>query len=91
MDWTTFHDLEDIEGFEEWLNFTSSHLVQMASVARTLEGREVRLVRITDPSTPGPKKKIWIEGGEYQRLSLIVVTVMETRVCFYLPFYLPIL
>lgn len=64
MDWTSFHDLEDIERFEEWLNSTAGNLVQMATVARTLEGREVRLVRITDPTTPGPKKKIWIEGGE---------------------------
>lgn len=64
MDWTSFHDLEDIEGFSRWLNFTTGDLVQMVSVARTLEGREVQLIRIMDPSTPGPKKKIWIEGGE---------------------------
>lgn len=69
MDWTSFHDLTDIEGFEEWLNFTVSDLVQVASVARTLEGREVRILRIADPSTPGPKKKIWIEGGESSSLT----------------------
>lgn len=82
MDWTSFHDLEDIERFEEWLNSTAGNLVQMATVARTLEGREVRLVRITDPTTPGPKKKIWIEGGIHARewISPAVTTYLMHQV-----------
>ncbi|KAK3889557.1 hypothetical protein Pcinc_006450 [Petrolisthes cinctipes] len=67
MDWTTYHDLDDIEGFIGWLNVTGASFVQVATAATTQEGNAVRVVRITDPNAVGPKKKIWIEGGIHAR------------------------
>lgn len=65
MDWTSYHDVDDIEGFIGWLNSTGGDLVQVASAARSEEGREVLVVRVNDPATEAvKKKKIWIEGGE---------------------------
>lgn len=63
IDWTTYHDLDDIEGFIGWLNVTGGSFVQVATAATTQEGKKVTVVRITDPNAVGPKKKIWIEGG----------------------------
>ncbi|XP_071552738.1 carboxypeptidase B-like isoform X3 [Panulirus ornatus] len=68
MDWTSYHDMDDIEGFIGWLNSTGGDLVQVASPTRSVEGREVLVLRINDPSSQGvKKKKIWIEGGIHAR------------------------
>ena len=65
MDWTSYHKLEDIEGYLGWLNHTQNNdiLVNVFSVATTEEGRPVYVVKVTDPYSTLPKRKIWIEGG----------------------------
>ncbi|CAL4093481.1 unnamed protein product, partial [Meganyctiphanes norvegica] len=63
MDWDSYHKLQDIEGFIGWLNATYPNLVSIAPAAMTDERREIYIVRVTDPSQQGPKKRIWIEGG----------------------------
>ncbi|XP_068243453.1 carboxypeptidase B-like [Palaemon carinicauda] len=82
MDWTTYHDLDDIEGFLGWLNVTGGNNVHIASASTTTEGRPVLVVRITNPNATGPKKKIWIEGGIHARewISPAVTTYLMHQV-----------
>ncbi|XP_066979625.1 carboxypeptidase B-like [Macrobrachium rosenbergii] len=82
MDWTSYHDLDDIEGFLGWLNVTGGNNVHIASASTTAEGRPVLVVRITNPNTTGPKKKIWIEGGIHARewISPAVTTYLMHQV-----------
>ncbi|XP_045612099.2 carboxypeptidase B isoform X1 [Procambarus clarkii] len=67
MDWNTYHNMDDIEGFIGWVNATQGNLVRVLPAATTAEGRRVLVVKLTDPNSPGPKKKIWIEGGIHAR------------------------
>uniref|UniRef100_A0A6A7FYY6 Carboxypeptidase B-like n=1 Tax=Hirondellea gigas TaxID=1518452 RepID=A0A6A7FYY6_9CRUS len=67
MDWNSYHTLEDIEGYIGWLNSSTNGVVQVLPVASTDEGRPVYVVRVNDRGTPGPKKRIWIEGGIHAR------------------------
>ncbi|MCL4130932.1 UNVERIFIED_CONTAM: hypothetical protein GTU68_060211 [Idotea baltica] len=67
MDWTSYHKLEDIEGYLGWLNATQHHLVKVIPVATTYERRPVYVVKVSDPTSNYPKKKIWIEGGIHAR------------------------
>ncbi|RXG71810.1 Carboxypeptidase B [Armadillidium vulgare] len=67
MDWTSYHKLEDIEGYLGWLNATRHGLISVFPVATTYESRPVYVVKVSDPLSPYPKKKIWIEGGIHAR------------------------
>ncbi|CAL4064434.1 unnamed protein product, partial [Meganyctiphanes norvegica] len=82
MDWGSYHGLQDIEGFIIWLNATYPELVNIDSSTKTSEGRPIYVVKVTDPSQPGPKKKIWIEGGIHARewISPAVTTYLLNQV-----------
>ncbi|KAG0704430.1 Carboxypeptidase B [Chionoecetes opilio] len=67
MDWNTYHDYYDIESYIRTMNLTSRGYLRQEVAATTDEGRPVGVVRITDPTATGPKKKIWIEGGIHAR------------------------
>merc|ERR1712106_939918 len=44
MDWDTYHELQDIEGFIGWLNATHPNLVSVAPAAITDERRQIYIV-----------------------------------------------
>nr|XP_045612408.1 carboxypeptidase B-like [Procambarus clarkii] len=67
MDWDVYHDLKDIDEFLRWLKRVGGDMVQVVSVATTEEGRQVLVVMLTDPSSPLPKKKVWLEAGIHAR------------------------
>ncbi|XP_050686255.1 carboxypeptidase B-like isoform X2 [Eriocheir sinensis] len=67
MDWTSYHDFNDIEAFIATLNQTSAGFLRQEIAAYTEEGRPVIAVRVTDPTATGNKKRIWIEGGIHAR------------------------
>ena len=68
MEWNNYHDYNDIENFIAFMNMTKGGYLREEVVAFTGEGRPVRVVRITNPTATGPKKKIWIEAGEWKEL-----------------------
>lgn len=82
MDWTSYHDLEDIKGFLGWLNVTGGDWVQILTASSSDEGRPVLVTRITNPNSTRPKKKIWIEGGIHARewISPAVTTYLMHQV-----------
>ncbi|KAG7156595.1 carboxypeptidase B-like isoform X2 [Homarus americanus] len=67
LDWNSYHDMNDIESFINWVNVTGGDFVQVIPAAVTEEGRQVLVVHVSDPTVPEPKKKIWIEGGIHAR------------------------
>lgn len=67
MDWNTYHNMNDIEGYIGWVNHTGGGFVEVLDAAASVEGRRVLVVKVTDPNSPQPKKKIWIEGGIHAR------------------------
>ncbi|KAK7075095.1 hypothetical protein SK128_007071 [Halocaridina rubra] len=62
MDWTSYHDFDDISGLVGWLNVSQGDWVHVVQASTTAEGRPVLVVKVTNPNAVGPKKKIWIEG-----------------------------
>lgn len=62
MDWNSYHRVEDIYGYLNYLADTYPRLVQLTSIGSSSEGRPLYVVRISSSSS-GSKPAIWIDGG----------------------------
>ncbi|XP_044581399.1 carboxypeptidase B-like isoform X1 [Cotesia glomerata] len=65
MEWSSYHRLEDIHGFLDYLADTFPDLCSVMSIGNSVEGRPLKVLRISkgDPNVPA----IWIDGGIHAR------------------------
>jgi carboxypeptidase A4 len=68
MDWDSYHRLDDIYGYLNYLADTYPRIVQLVSIGSSSEGRPLYVVRISSSSS-GTKPAIWIDGGNTSRLA----------------------
>ncbi|KAI9553940.1 hypothetical protein GHT06_019211 [Daphnia sinensis] len=66
MDWNSYHRVDDIYGYLNYLADTYPRLVQLVSIGSSYEGRPLYVVRISSSSS-GTKPAIWIDGGIHAR------------------------
>lgn len=66
MDWNSYHRVDDIYGYLNYLADTYPRLVQLVSVGSSYEGRPLYVVRISSSSS-GTKPAIWIDGGKNKK------------------------
>ena len=65
MDWTSYHSLEDIEGYMDYLAATYSH-VELETLGQSYEGHDMRVLKICRGGCGG-KPAIWVDGGIHAR------------------------
>ena len=63
MDWNSYHRLDDIYGYLNYLADTYPKIVQLISIGSSSEGRQLYVTRISS-GTSSNKKAIWIDGGQ---------------------------
>lgn len=68
MDWNVDHNTEGVEKFLNWVKEMGGCFVQVLTAATTEEGRQVLVIKVTDPFSDEPKTKIWIEAGKREEL-----------------------
>ncbi|XP_015114563.1 carboxypeptidase B [Diachasma alloeum] len=65
MEWTSYHHLEDIHGYLDYLSETYPEICSVMSIGNSVEGRPLKVLRISrgEPNAPA----IWIDGGIHAR------------------------
>ncbi|XP_011310954.1 carboxypeptidase B [Fopius arisanus] len=65
MEWTSYHHLEDIHGYLDYLSETYPEICSVMSIGNSVEGRPLKVLRISrgEPNVPA----IWIDGGIHAR------------------------
>lgn len=66
MDWNSYHRLEDIYGYLNYLADSYPNLVQLVSIGSSYEGRPLYVVRVSSSSS-GSKPAVWVDGGIHAR------------------------
>ncbi|XP_075980070.1 carboxypeptidase B-like [Anticarsia gemmatalis] len=74
MTWKQYHRVEDIHGFMDYLAKTYPSLVSVNTIGKSVEGRDLKVLRISDGKPTN--KAIFIDGGIHARewISPAVVT-----------------
>ncbi|XP_057376006.1 carboxypeptidase B-like [Daphnia carinata] len=67
MDWTSYHRLDDIYGYLNYLAVTYPNLVELINVGTSYENRSLYLVRISNATAPDTQPAVWIDGGFHAR------------------------
>ncbi|XP_032683426.1 carboxypeptidase B-like [Odontomachus brunneus] len=65
MEWTSYHRLEDIYGFLDYLAETYPDLCSVMTIGHSIEGRPLKVLRISNGKPNAPA--IWIDGGIHAR------------------------
>ncbi|CAB0012295.1 unnamed protein product [Nesidiocoris tenuis] len=65
MDWTSYHRLDDFYTYMEYLAATYPKIASVGSAGKTIEGRELRYLKIS--SGAANPKKFWVDGGIHAR------------------------
>ncbi|OXU22503.1 hypothetical protein TSAR_005494 [Trichomalopsis sarcophagae] len=65
MEWTSYHRLEDIHGYLDYLANTYPQLCSVMTIGRSVEGRELKVLRISKGTANAPA--LWIDGGIHAR------------------------
>ncbi|XP_063829617.1 carboxypeptidase B-like [Ostrinia nubilalis] len=73
MNWKQYHRLEDIHGFLDYLAKTYPALVSVKTIGKSHEGRELKLLRISDGKPTN--KAVFIDGGIHAREWISPATV----------------
>lgn len=63
MDWMSYHRLDDIYGYLNYLADTYPNLVQLINIGASYENRTLYVVRISNSSKPDTQPAVWIDGG----------------------------
>lgn len=64
MDWTSYHRLDDIYGYLDYLADKYPKIVQLINIGASYENRKLYVVHISHPSSiPDTKPAIWIDAG----------------------------
>ncbi|XP_066587843.1 carboxypeptidase B-like isoform X2 [Prorops nasuta] len=74
MEWSSYHRLEDIHGYLDYLAETFPELCSVMSIGNSVEGRPLKVLRISNGKANVPA--LWIDGGIHARewISPAVVT-----------------
>ncbi|KAL0821877.1 hypothetical protein ABMA28_005279 [Loxostege sticticalis] len=73
MNWKQYHRLEDIHGFLDYLAKTYPALVSVKTIGKSHQGRELKLLRISDGKPTN--KAVFIDGGIHAREWISPATV----------------
>ncbi|KAF7992313.1 hypothetical protein HCN44_001638 [Aphidius gifuensis] len=65
MEWSSYHRLDDIHGYLDYLAVTYPSICSVMSIGNSFEGRPLKVLRISkgQPNVPS----IWIDGGIHAR------------------------
>ncbi|XP_011494644.1 PREDICTED: carboxypeptidase B-like [Ceratosolen solmsi marchali] len=76
MDWTSYHRLDDIHGYLDYLANTYSDICSVMTIGKSVEGRPLKVLRISKGVDNAPA--LWIDGGIHARewISPAVVTYL---------------
>ncbi|KAJ8687276.1 hypothetical protein QAD02_023070 [Eretmocerus hayati] len=74
MDWSSYHRVDDINGYLDYLANTYPHICSVMTIGKSHEGRDLKVLRISKGEENAPA--IWIDGGIHARewISPAVVT-----------------
>ncbi|KZS08436.1 Carboxypeptidase B [Daphnia magna] len=67
MDWISYHRLDDIYGYLNYLAATYPNLVELINIGTSYENRSLYLVRISNATAPDSQPAVWIDGGFHAR------------------------
>ncbi|XP_026675212.1 carboxypeptidase B-like [Ceratina calcarata] len=73
MEWTTYHRLEDIHGYLDYLAQTFPDVCSVVSIGNSVEGRPLKVIRISNGKQNAPA--LWIDGGIHAREWISPATV----------------
>ncbi len=62
MDWNSYHRMDDINGYLNYLADTYPKTVQLISIGSSSEGRPLNVIRISSGGSSA-KPAVWIDGG----------------------------
>ncbi|XP_018306895.1 carboxypeptidase B [Mycetomoellerius zeteki] len=65
MEWTSYHELNDIYGYLDYLANTYPDVCSVQSIGNSIEGQPLKVLRISNGRTNAPA--IWIDGGIHAR------------------------
>ncbi|XP_076242094.1 carboxypeptidase B [Calliopsis andreniformis] len=65
MEWTSYHRLEDIHEYLDYLAETFPDVCSVVSIGNSVEGRPLKLLRISNGKPNAPA--LWIDGGIHAR------------------------
>ncbi|XP_029051289.1 carboxypeptidase B-like [Osmia bicornis bicornis] len=65
MEWTSYHRLEDIHGYLDYLAETFPDVCSVVSIGNSVEGRPLKVLRISN-GKPN-EHALWIDGGIHAR------------------------
>ncbi|XKL66650.1 hypothetical protein PGB90_010070 [Kerria lacca] len=67
--WTHYHSLDDISNYLEYLRSTYSNFVDLITIGKSAEGRDLKVIRISSDKSDieSLKPAIWIDAGVHAR------------------------
>ncbi|CAK9812749.1 Carboxypeptidase B [Anthophora plagiata] len=65
MEWSSYHRLEDIHGYLDYLAETFPSVCSVVSIGNSVEGRALKVLRISNGKADAPA--LWIDGGIHAR------------------------
>ncbi|CAK9827357.1 Carboxypeptidase B [Anthophora retusa] len=65
MEWSSYHRLEDIHGYLDFLAETFPSVCSVVSIGNSVEGRALKVLRISNGKPDAPA--LWIDGGIHAR------------------------
>ncbi|XP_031371023.1 carboxypeptidase B-like isoform X1 [Apis dorsata] len=65
MEWTSYHRLEDIHGYLDYLADTFPDVCSVVTIGHSVEGRPLKVIRISNGKSNSPA--LWIDGGIHAR------------------------
>ncbi|XP_011880856.1 PREDICTED: carboxypeptidase B-like [Vollenhovia emeryi] len=65
MEWTSYHRLDDILGYLDYLADTYPDVCSVQTIGQSLEGRPLKVLRISNGKPDAPA--MWIDGGIHAR------------------------
>ncbi|KYN09226.1 PREDICTED: carboxypeptidase B-like [Trachymyrmex cornetzi] len=66
MEWTSYHDINDIYGYLDYLANTYPDVCSVQSIGNSIEGQPLKVLRISNGKTENTPA-IWIDGGIHAR------------------------
>ncbi|KAG5343265.1 CBPB Carboxypeptidase, partial [Acromyrmex heyeri] len=66
MEWTSYHDINDIYGYLDYLANTYPDVCSVQSIGKSIEGQPLKVLRISNGKTKNTPA-IWIDGGIHAR------------------------
>ncbi|EFX73851.1 hypothetical protein DAPPUDRAFT_129309 [Daphnia pulex] len=77
MDWMSYHRLDNIFGYLNYLAETYPSLVQLINIGASYENRTLYVVRISNSSKPDTQPAVWIDGVDHTRVGHITYIIQQ--------------